>query len=128
MVGIVKPLWIIEENIEEKNKLKELKLEKIIEENKKTIKIIERFIMFLNVYSILSIPFLLSFVIFSESINIKKIAILLFILNTVMAIKVSVRSKELLELKEYTDEIIEDKKRIERLSMFENKKLNKNEL
>ena len=45
-----------------------------------------------------------------------------------MAIKVSVRSKELLELKEYTDEIIEDKKRIERLSMFENKKLNKNEL
>lgn len=45
-----------------------------------------------------------------------------------MAIKVSVRSKELLELKEYTDEIIEDKKRIERLSRFENKKLNKNEL
>ena len=128
MVGIVKPLWIIEENIEEKNKLKELKLEKIIEENKKTIKIIERFIRFGKVYSILSIPFLLSFVIFSESINIKKIAILLFILNTVMAIKVSVRSKELLELKEYTDEIIEDKKRIERLSMFENKKLNKNEL
>lgn len=84
--------------------------------------------MFGKVYSILSIPFLLSFVIFSESINIKKIAILLFILNTVMAIKVSVRSKELLELKEYTDEIIEDKKRIERLSMFENKKLNKNEL
>lgn len=128
MVGIVKPLWIIEENIEEKNKLKELKLEKIIEENKKTIKIIERFIMFGKVYSILSIPFLLSFVIFSESINIKKIAILLFILNTVMAIKVSVRSKELLELKEYTDEIIEDKKRIERLTRFENKKLNKNEL
>ena len=128
MVGIVKPLWIIEENIEEKNKLKELKLEKIIEENKKTIKIIERFIRFGKVYSILSIPFLLSFVIFSEIINIKKIAILLFILNTVMAIKVSVRSKELLELKEYTDEIIEDKKRIERLSMFENKKLNKNEL
>lgn len=128
MVGIVKALWIIEENIEEKNKLKELKLEKIIEENKKTIKIIEGFIMFGKVYSILSIPFLLSFVIFSESINIKKIAILLFILNTVMAIKVSVRSKELLELKEYTDEIIEDKKRIERLSRFENKKLNKNEL
>ena len=128
MVEIVKLLWLIEENIEEKNKLKELKLEKIIEENKKTIKIIERFIMFVKVYSILSIPFLLSFVIFSESINIKKIAILLFILNTVMAIKVSVRSKELLELKEYTDEIIEDKKRIERLSRFENKKLNKNEL
>lgn len=38
MVGIVKPLWIIEENIEEKNKLKELKLEKIIEENKKLLK------------------------------------------------------------------------------------------
>ena len=108
--------------------MKQLNLEKIIKENKKNIKILERFIMFGKIYCILSIPFLLSFVIFSESINIKKIAILLFILNTVMAIKVSVRSKELLELKEYTDEIIEDKKRIERLSRFENKKLNKNEL
>ena len=52
-------------------------------------------------------------------------------MNTVTAIKVSVRSEELLELKEYTDEIIEDKKRIERLSRFENKKIkkiNENEL
>lgn len=131
MVEIVKLLWLIEENIEEKNKLKELKLEKIIEENKKTIKIIERFIMFGKVYSILSIPFLLSFVIFSESMRIKIVVSLLFILNTVTAIKVSVRSEELLELKEYTDEIIEDKKRIERLSRFENKKIkkiNENEL
>lgn len=63
--------------------------------------------------------------------RIKIVVSLLFILNTVTAIKVSVRSEELLELKEYTDEIIEDKKRIERLSRFENKKIkkiNENEL
>ena len=74
---------------------------------------------------------LLNFVIFSESMRIKIVVSLLFILNTVTAIKVSVRSEELLELKEYTDEIIEDKKRIQRLSRFENKKIkkiNENEL
>lgn len=111
--------------------MKQLHLEKIIKENKKNIKILERFIMFGKIYCILSIPFLLSFVIFSESMRIKIVVSLLFILNTVTAIKVSVRSEELLELKEYTDEIIEDKKRIERLSRFENKKIkkiNENEL
>jgi hypothetical protein len=36
---------------------------------------------------------------------------------------VSAMSEELLELKEYTAEIIEDKERIERLSIFENKKI-----
>ena len=51
------------------------------------------------------------------------LASLLFVFNTVIAIKVSARSEELLELKEYTSEIIEDKKRIERLSRFENKKI-----
>lgn len=54
--------------------------------------------------------------------KIKVLASLLFVVNTVIAIKVSARSEDLLELKEHTAEIIEDKKRIERLSIFENKK------
>ncbi|WP_195514951.1 hypothetical protein [Paraclostridium bifermentans] len=103
--------------------MKKSNLDKTIKENKKLIKRLEIHIKFGKVFCILSIPYLLSFVVFSESMRIKMLASLLFVFNTVIAIKVSARSEELLELKEYTSEIIEDKKRIERLSRFENKKI-----
>ena len=48
---------------------------------------------------------------------------MIWVFNTVTAIRVLVMSEDLLELKEYTAEIIEDKERIERLSIFENKKI-----
>ena len=102
--------------------MNESNLDKTIKENKKLIKKLERYIMFGKVYCILSIPYLLSFVVFSDSMRIKVLASLFFVFNTVTAIKVSQASEGLLELKEYTDEIIEDKKRIERLSIYENKK------
>ena len=103
--------------------MKESNLDKTIKENKKLIKRLEIHIKFGKVFCILSIPYLLSFVVFSESMKIKVLASLLFVVNTVIAIKVSARSEDLLELKEHTAEIIEDKERIERLSIFENKKI-----
>lgn len=90
--------------------MKESNLDKTIKENKKLIKRLEIHIKFGNVFCILSIPYLLSFVVFSESMKIKVLASLLFVVNTVTAMKVSAKNEDLLELKEYTDEIIEDKK------------------
>ena len=59
--------------------MKKSNLDKTIKENKKLIKRLEIHIKFGKVFCILSIPYLLSFVVFSESMRIKMLASLLFV-------------------------------------------------